>query len=130
MGRVASVPFIVLLMLLAACAGNVRAPQIPENSQLRPAQAMVQKAEAAGAAQLAPAALREAHRRLGLAQGLLYNAATQHRDISAAEKRRIDRLVEEATVDARLALALTQQEAVERKRAAFQGAVEGNEEAQ
>jgi len=134
MGSARSVPSLILPLLLvcslAACAGNVRQPQVPDNSLLLPAEAMVEKAEAAGAAQLAPGALREAHRRLGVAQGLLYEAAIQGRGINKTESRRVERLVEEATVDARLALALTKQEAVARKSLELREFAEGNEVSQ
>lgn len=128
MGRVASVPLLICAMSLAACATNVPKPSVPDNSALQPAYAAINKAQAAGAVQLAPEALREAQRRADLAESILYQAAINQRAPNAAEKLRVERLVEEAGVDARLALALTQQEAVGRKRTELQGTAEGTKD--
>lgn len=120
----ALVLLLALPITLAACAGAVTKPRVPDETPLQPALTMLDKAEAAGAARLAPDALRAAQRRLGLARGVIYRAATENRDTTDFENSRIKRLVEEAAVDARLALALTQQEAVSRSRAELQKANE------
>lgn len=128
MGLARSIFILFVATLLGACAGASHRPTAPDDSLLRPAQVLLQKAEAAGAGDLAPSALREAYRRLDTARGLLYNAAVQDRSVNKREKQRITRLVEEASVDARLALAQTQQEAVQRKLNEYQTSVHADKE--
>lgn len=115
MGLARSIFILLLVALLGACAGAAHRPLIPDDTPLRPAQALVKKAEDAGAGDLAPSVLREAYRRLDIARGVIYRAAVNNRKVNSTEEKRINRLVEEASVDARLALARTQQEAVQRK---------------
>jgi hypothetical protein len=62
--------------------------------------------------ELAPSALREAQRRLGQARTILLQASLRGTQPDAGEKLAVDRLVEQARVDALLAQALTQRAAV------------------
>lgn len=128
MGLARSIFILFLVTSLGACVGASHRPAEPDESLLRPAQVLLKKADAAGASELAADTLREAYRRLNTARGLLYNAAVQGRSVNKREKQRIMRLVEEASVDARLALAQTQQEAVQRKLNEYQASVQGDKE--
>lgn len=116
MGRVRLGIVLAVVAWLAACAGAPTAPPTPpDDSMLDAGETMLAKAEEAGAPEMAPQAWREARRRLSAGRSLLYRAAAENRSLTAAEKRRVKRLGQEAYVDARLALALTQQTAVQRK---------------
>lgn len=100
---------------LAACATtNVKPPQPPDATILTKAEAMIDKAAAAGAAELAPDALSAARRRLTVARMIVYRKSGPV--FGEAERERVQRLVDAAYLDARLALIRTQSDAVARKR--------------
>lgn len=110
---------------LAACAtANVKPPQPPDNSILARAEAMTDKAAAAGAAKFAPDALSAARRRLTVARMILYRKAGS--SIGEAERERLQRLAESAYLDARLALVRTQAGAVEYQRKQLAGDLPDN----
>lgn len=112
------VRFSALVLAIGVATGcataPVAVPEPPDESLLAEAQAMMDKARDAGASELAPDPLREARRRLAAARGILYRAAGSG-GLDEAQTQRVQRLADEAHLDARLALARTQANAVARK---------------
>lgn len=103
------------IWMLMACAGGpepFRMPVLVHGDFLAQAEAALASAADAGAAELAPVALREARRRIATARTVLLRAATDGRELSEGERVTVQRLAAEAVLDARLALARTQAAAV------------------
>lgn len=102
--------------LLSACATEpVGVPEMPDESMLADAEAVLKEARDAGAAASASPPLREAQRKLAGARSILYRAAAASRELDAAERQRVRRLADEARLDARLALAETRRAEVEHR---------------
>lgn len=132
MGRVPGLSRIALMALVAglstACANAPqKVPTQPDESRLAEAEAMLNRAREAGAMEQALAPLRTARRRLATARSLIYRTASAGTELDAEQRRRVGRLADEAYLDARLALALTRQSAVERRVAELQSRLEATE---
>lgn len=120
MSPICEYPRLLVLAFAAAVLGGcasepVRMPEVPDESTLAEAEAMLDEARGVGAAEVASAPLREAQRRLAGARSILYRAAAASRGLSRREGQRVSRLVDEAYLDARLALAHTRRAEVERR---------------
>ena len=102
-------------LLLTGCAGQLSAPPPPDTRLLEPAQQSIAEAEAAGAASLAPEALREAWRRLTIAQDLMLTRRTAGGELPAAAREQVQRLVAQSSLAGRVALARTRERAVASK---------------
>jgi len=114
MTRRAGLPALLMLAcVVAGCAGNSGPrPVAPDLTVLEPAEEAIAQARAIRADELAPEALREAQRRVSLARTIVLQSALQGTQPDEAQRVRIEQLVEEARVDAMLASAVTQREAV------------------
>lgn len=120
--------FVAGLLVVGGCANSVPRPVSPDMSALAPAEQAIAEARAVHADELAPAALREAQRRMSQARKILVQAALRGTQPDAAEQLAVNRLVEEARVDALRAQALTQRAAVSNALGEFERALRSEEQ--
>ncbi|MGB7754528.1 MAG: hypothetical protein WBL23_00470 [Salinisphaera sp.] len=106
----------------AGCASQRAAqPHIPDQSVLDPATQALQKAVSVHADQFAPRIVDSARRRITVARDILFKAAESDRSLTPAEHDRIQKLVDQARLDARAALIKTQAGAVQSQIGQLQG---------
>lgn len=111
----------------AGCASQRAAqPHIPDQSVLNPATQALQKAVSVHADQFAPRIVDSARRRITVARDILFKAAESDRSLTPAENDRVQKLVDQARLDARAALVKTQAGAVQSQIGQLQDSKDNN----
>lgn len=113
---------ILVSIVVAGCASqSATQTEVPDQSVLDPATQALDKAMSAHADQFAPRIVDSARRRITVARDILFQAAQADRSPTDTENDRIQKLVDQARLDARAALIKTQAGAVDRQIKQLQG---------